>query len=250
VSEPSGPPSGLNPAYGRFSRWYGIRADPFERRARSVGLRLLDVQPGETVLEIGHGTGRALVPLAEDVGSAGRVVGLDLSPAMHRLAEARLRDGDLLERVDLDVADATRLPYADGRFDAAFACFTIEALPEPQTGQAVAECRRVIRRGGRAVVVAISDRDSGLVGRLYRWARARWPWLIDCRPVPVATLLADAGFEVTDTLRLGTWGIPVDAVRGRNPDAVATRGGPIRAPEGASPGPRAGRGGLRVVGDR
>ena len=60
-------------AYDRLSRWYDLLAGWSERPARETGLGLLAAKPGETVLEIGFGTGTSLVKLAEAVGAGGRV---------------------------------------------------------------------------------------------------------------------------------------------------------------------------------
>ena len=150
-------------AYDRASRWSRVE-EPFERRAVAAGLGLLRVQPGERVLELGCGAGGALVALARAVGGAGRVVGLDLSPGMLRLAAARLRRAGLADRAELVVADATAVPFADASFDAVFMSFTLELFDTPEIPLVLAECRRVLRPGGRIGVVSLS-----------RAAPVRWP---------------------------------------------------------------------------
>jgi ubiquinone/menaquinone biosynthesis C-methylase UbiE len=77
-------------SYTRLSKWYD-RFGGSEEPHIAEGLRLLNVQPGERVLEVGFGTGRSLIVLARAVGAAGRVVGIDLSPGMIAVAREQLR---------------------------------------------------------------------------------------------------------------------------------------------------------------
>jgi ubiquinone/menaquinone biosynthesis C-methylase UbiE len=69
-------------AYNRMSKWYDFLAGESEKKYQDIGLRLLNVRPGESVLEIGFGTGQAILALAEAVGETGRVYGLDISEGM------------------------------------------------------------------------------------------------------------------------------------------------------------------------
>jgi ubiquinone/menaquinone biosynthesis C-methylase UbiE len=77
-------------SYTRLSKWYD-RLGGSEAPHIAEGLRLLDVQPGECVLEVGFGTGRSLIALAHAVGSTGRVIGIDLSPGMIAVAREQVR---------------------------------------------------------------------------------------------------------------------------------------------------------------
>ena len=182
-------------AYDRGSRWNRVE-EPFERRAQAVGLELLRVQPGERVLELGCGAGGALVVLARAVGSAGRVVGLDLSPGMIVLAAARLRRAGLAKRAELVVADATSIPWPDVSFDALFMAFTLELFDTPEIPLVLAECRRVLRPGGRIGVVSLSRAAPvRWPTRLYERLHDRFPATLDCRPIHPRLALEAAGFE-------------------------------------------------------
>ena len=72
--------------YNQLSRWYDLLGSASEWRLVLAGLCLLDAKEGEQVLEIGPGTGRALVALARAVGESGRVRGVDISDGMLRIA--------------------------------------------------------------------------------------------------------------------------------------------------------------------
>ena len=97
------------------------------------------------VLEVGVGTGRNLPCFPEDVALSG----IELSPAMLARAEERARR--LGRTVDLRVGDAQRLPFADATFDPVLATLTLCSIPDDVT--AVAEMARVLRPGGRLVLL-------------------------------------------------------------------------------------------------
>src|SRR5512143_1109075 len=71
-------------SYDRMSRFYDVLAGGSERKLRSLALQQLHLRPGESVLEIGFGTGTSLVQMAEAVGGEGQVHGIDISSGMLR----------------------------------------------------------------------------------------------------------------------------------------------------------------------
>lgn len=207
-------------AYDRASRWYRHVEEPFERRARGVGLVLLRVQPGERVLEVGSGAGGALVALARAVGPAGRVVGLDLSPRMISRATVRASRAGMADRVELVVGDATSIPCADASFDASFTAFTLELFDTPEILLVLAECRRVLRPGGRVAVVSLSRSDPvGWPTRLYERLHDRFPATLDCRPIHPRLALEAAGFEHVRSRTIPLWGLRAEAVVAVRPAA-------------------------------
>jgi len=121
---------------------------------RKAGLELLRTRAGESVLEIGFGTGHSLVALAKAVGPKGTVFGVDLSDKMLQRAKTSLAKFNLLARAHLRCADATQLPYEANSMDAVFMSFTVELFDTPEIPTVLRECKRVLRLGGRIVVVA------------------------------------------------------------------------------------------------
>jgi ubiquinone/menaquinone biosynthesis C-methylase UbiE len=95
--------------YDRLSCWYDWFSSG-ERRITKLGLRLLDVQPSEKVLEIGFGTGHALLNLADATGEAGTVAGIDISPGMFSKAFMRVNNSGLSRIITLRLGDTTLLP--------------------------------------------------------------------------------------------------------------------------------------------
>jgi demethylmenaquinone methyltransferase/2-methoxy-6-polyprenyl-1,4-benzoquinol methylase len=199
-------------SYDRLSRWYDALSGSSERKYVEMGLQKLGVREGETVLEIGFGTGHALLALARRVGDAGKVYGMDISEGMRAIAQARVEQAGLSDRVELRVGDAAHLLYEAGAFDAIFMSFTLELFDTPEIPVVLHECRRVLRADGRLGVVAMSGQGGGLALRLYEWAHRALPTLVDCRPILVREALEEASFHVVEATRAAMWGLPVEIV--------------------------------------
>jgi ubiquinone/menaquinone biosynthesis C-methylase UbiE len=116
--------------------------------SKRLMLERMALEPGEAVLEVGCGPGTDVLEMAEVVGTAGRLAGLDASEAM--IAEARRRAGERQIPVTFEVGDVHALPFPDETFDVCRASRLLEHLPD--AGQALSEMVRVTRKGGRVVV--------------------------------------------------------------------------------------------------
>lgn len=200
--------------YDRISPWYDTLVGRFERTARSRGIELLDVEPGERVLDIGAGTGRALVSFGEAVGTEGYATGLDISGGMCTVARRRIVSAGLDDRVAVVRGDAEHLPLVNGSFDALFVSFTLELIDTPALPIVLEECRRVLGDDGRFVVVALSKRDDGIVTSLYERIHERAPRYADCRPIFAQTLLDESGFTVVEAETVPMWGLTIEVVLG------------------------------------
>lgn len=117
--------------------------------ANDHALRLLRLAPGDRVLEVGFGPGRAL-QLAADLVPHGFVAGVDPSVEMIRMASRRNRHHIAAGRVALTLSDGLPLPFADGAFDKVLAIHVLYFWPDP-AGQ-LREIRRVLKPGGRLVL--------------------------------------------------------------------------------------------------
>ena len=197
--------------YDSLSRWYDALAGSSEKRLIDAALLKLGVRPGEQVLEIGFGTGHAILALARAAGDSGRVYGLDISAGMLRVAQQRVDRAGLSCRVELRQGDAARLPFEAGSLDAVFSSFTLELFDTPEIPVVLGECRRVLRGYGRLGVVAMSRQGKhGLMFKLYEWAHDRFPRYVDCRPIYAQAAVQEAGFRLVDTTVTSTWGLPVE----------------------------------------
>ena len=195
--------------YDRMSRAYDRFAGAFEKRLRDLALARLGVTEGEAVLEIGFGTGHCLVQIAEAVGAAGRVCGVDISAGMLEVSRRRLAQAELLDRVALHCGDAAELPYADETCDAVFMSFTLELFDTPEIPIVLGEVKRVLKPNGRLGVVSLSrEYGAPLMLRVYEWLRQRLPQYIDCRPIYVEQALQEAGYRIAHNEKESLWGLP------------------------------------------
>jgi ubiquinone/menaquinone biosynthesis C-methylase UbiE len=197
--------------YTRISRVYDVIADPGERAARERGLDLLDAGPGERILELGFGTGTAMVRIARAVGDRGRVFGVDVSDGMREVAADRVVTAGLSGIVDLVVAAVPPIPVQDAELDAVFMAFTLELFPDDVIPMVLREIQRVLRSGGRLVLVAMDEGDQRhrLVERVYRRLHRYFPHLVDCRPIDVTGLLMQNRFAIRQMETIGVWRLPV-----------------------------------------
>ncbi len=202
--------------YDRLAPIYDVIAAPFEWPVVRAGLELFAPGRGERVLEVGHGTGRALEVLARAVGDTGRVLGVDLSPRMGEVARRRLAKSGLADKVELRTADATTLSLEPASFDGVFSAFTVETIAEADVPRVLASWREMLRPGGRVVLVTMAP-GGGTMASLYAWSHRAFPRLVDCRPLDARALLEAAGFIVERDDRVPLAGLPTALTRALRP---------------------------------
>jgi ubiquinone/menaquinone biosynthesis C-methylase UbiE len=202
--------------YDRISEAYDFLADANEKQARQVGVAALELKPGESVLELGFGTGNEVIDMAKLVGPTGRVSGIDISSGMLAVAQRKLAGNPPPAKVDLRVADARQLPFADGVFDAVYCSFTLELFADADAPLVLKEVRRVLKKEGRFGVVSMSKPKPGqhvsFLEKSYVWMHRHFPHIVDCHPIDVAGTLTAAGFRVVKETSLTIWTMPVAAV--------------------------------------
>lgn len=187
-------------SYGKISRLYPL-AEWFERGARKRALQLLDVREGETVLEIGFGTGFGLVEIAKSVGETGKAYGVDITPEMAKLAKERLEEQGLAKRVELCECDARKMPYESNMFDAIYMATTLELFDTLDIPKVLGEIKRVLKPNGRLAVLSIPKEgyEDSLVLRVYEYLHRRFPKYVSCRPIYVEDSMRDAGYNIMKT---------------------------------------------------
>jgi SAM-dependent methyltransferase len=164
--------------YGQFDPFRGIDQAELERvrpmaallekrsqsaeevAVRTAYLDLLAIQPGESVLDVGCGSGVPLRDMARRVGPAGRAVGLEYSAAFLAIARELVEQEGLAQQIELREGDALALPFADGEFDLALTATVLRHIAGGDRG--VAELARVVKPGGR-VAVFEGDADGCLI---------------------------------------------------------------------------------------
>jgi ubiquinone/menaquinone biosynthesis C-methylase UbiE len=199
--------------YDKISQVYDLIAHHSEEPVRQAGLEQLNARAGETVLEIGFGTGHGLLALTKATGPAGKVYGIDISDGMLAIAQEKLASLGLTERAELACGDGSKLPYPSEMMDAVFMSFTLELFDTPEIPEVLAECMRVLRPGGRIVVVGMSKEGAdGIARHIYEWAHEHFPNLVDCRPIYVRRSIEAAGFLIENVETRTMW-LPVEIVR-------------------------------------
>jgi ubiquinone/menaquinone biosynthesis C-methylase UbiE len=168
--------------------------DEFHIRGRKATLELaekMNLRPESHVLDIGSGLGGPARALAETYGC--QVTGIDLTQAFCDIADVLSGWLGLRGHVAFEQGDATDLPFADDRFDAAMtihAAMNIEAKPRMYE-----EARRVLKPGGRFAVYDVLQGEGGDVLFPVPWARE--PSISHlATPEEMRALLADAGFAL------------------------------------------------------
>lgn len=133
--------------YDRCSGVYDWVLKPWLEAGRGRAMELLDVRPQDRLLEVGVGTGLSFDFYPRRCRQA---VAFDFSAGMLRQARRRL-EANTGPDVGLLQANAERLPFADHSFDRVLAAYVMTVVPD--TSRAVAELLRVVRPGGRVVLI-------------------------------------------------------------------------------------------------
>jgi demethylmenaquinone methyltransferase / 2-methoxy-6-polyprenyl-1,4-benzoquinol methylase len=148
----------------RYDRANDVLSAGVHHRWRRTTVRWSGAREGEAVLDCATGTGDLAIAFKNAVG-AGRVVGTDFVPEMLEIARRKARD------VEFDVADVTRLPFDDASFDISSIAFGIRNVNDP--GRGIAELARVVRKGGRVMILEFGQPPNRAFRTLYDVYRRR-----------------------------------------------------------------------------
>lgn len=146
-------------AYALYSPVYDLLFDWIFHPGRQAAVKLLDIQPGDRILEVGIGTGLNLSLYPPDC----ELVGIDISERMLEKGQAKIEELGL-SNVTLKVMDAGATDFADNEFDRALATYVISAVPDPVG--VLREMRRVVKAGGTLVILNHFRSQKLLVGDL------------------------------------------------------------------------------------
>ncbi len=117
--------------------------------------RKFDLRGMKSILDVGSGAGQIAGHLLEFADPEARITCMDISQPMLRRARQRLKS----DRPAFVVADVTALPFADGSFDGITCGYVLEHVPDPPQG--LSELARVLRPGGRMLLLTTEDNFSG-----------------------------------------------------------------------------------------
>ncbi len=166
------------------------------KSVRKTTVKAARLKAGEAVLDVGCGTGDLTLRAARRVGAEGRAAGIDASPNMIKIA--RRKAAKKSRDVDFRVAPIEDLPFTDGEFDAALSSLMIHHLPDDLKLRGLAEVRRVLKPGGRLVVVDLKP-GKGIVGFLSHLMGHRLP---GDYAEQLRSIISEAGFEDVEILEV------------------------------------------------
>jgi ubiquinone/menaquinone biosynthesis C-methylase UbiE len=192
------------------------RAEHYERQAKQLALRQLDLVAGQRVLHVGVGTGREHAQIHQAIGEHGVVIGYDLARGMLNLTRQQA-DTPLCE------GDASALPFQTAQFDRLFSAYMLDLIPLAEIPHILAEFRRVLHPHGRLVLISLTE-GVDPASRLfvsgwklrYRLNPARFG---GCRPLQITALLSQAGFAAERSVVV-QHGFPSEIVIGGAPPPI------------------------------
>ena len=144
-------------AYAILSPVYDFLFDKVFYPGRVAAIDLLEIKPGDRVLEVGVGTGLNLPLYPRDC----EVTGIDISEGMLRKADERVRTYGMTN-TKLMVMDASKLEFPENSFDRVIATYVISAVPDPV--KTLLEMRRVCKPSGHLVILNHFKSDNPVIG--------------------------------------------------------------------------------------
>lgn len=189
-------PARLQQIYDRTAAFYDDVVAEHQARAKQLAIELLDRHPRQLFLEVGVGTAWAFSRIVAATGVE-QALGIDVSPGMIDVARSRLAKA-ALEGATLTLADARALPVASESIECLLNTYTLEVLPEADIASVLSECRRVLKPGGRIVVVNLTEGEGADAAISEEWKRgyaADPEYYSGSRPLLLAPLIEQMGFK-------------------------------------------------------
>ena len=168
-----------------------------ERAFREKLLRLAHLGPGESVLDVGCGTGTLAIAAKRVAGAAGRVHGIDASPEMIARAERKATKAGV--EVVFQNALAQALPFPDAQFDVVLSTVMLHHLTRKVREQAAAEMRRVLKPGGRVLAVDFGGNTAKKKRLLNHFHRRHGHVALS----DILALLGEAGLKIIESGEMG-----------------------------------------------
>jgi ubiquinone/menaquinone biosynthesis C-methylase UbiE len=182
------------PRFYDFLAWAVMLGREGAFREKVIDLGRL--KPGESVLDVGCRTGTLAITAKRRVGSTGRACGIDASPEMIARASEKARKAGIDVEFKNEVIDA--LPFPDAQFDAVLSTLMLHHLPRKLRDDSAREIRRVLKPGGRVLVVDFggAEPQRGFLPHFHQRHG-------HVKPAEVTALLSSAGLNVVDSGAMG-----------------------------------------------
>jgi ubiquinone/menaquinone biosynthesis C-methylase UbiE len=201
--------------YTQTAPMYDLWAFLTETKARQRSLVLAQIQDGMSILEVAIGTGLTFQEILK-ANPKGQNVGVDLTPAMLDKAEARIKKLGM-NNYQIAVGDAYDLKFANAQFDLLMNNYMFDLLPETDFVTVLREFRRVLKPGGRLVLVNMTKGER-FYERFWETVYTINPrWLGGCRGVMLSGPLQEAGFTHITREAISQFGFPSEIISARLP---------------------------------
>lgn len=186
--------SNVKKHYAQVSFLYGFFEKIFENKLREKSLKILQPRKGEVILEVGTGTGCALLEISRTVGLFGKVFGIDINKKMLKLSKKRLNKQ---KRAFLFQADAINLPFEKDFFDAVYVIGTLDVLNLEGVVFRLEEFKRVLKPEGRIVLGSLNKKKKPpILFSFYRLLQKFFPNHFISRPIKIEKLVRDSGYII------------------------------------------------------
>ncbi|MBR1490155.1 MAG: bifunctional demethylmenaquinone methyltransferase/2-methoxy-6-polyprenyl-1,4-benzoquinol methylase UbiE [Bacteroidales bacterium] len=152
----------IAPTYDKLNHIMSLSVDKLWRRHALK--EIVDGTP-QRILDVACGTGDSTISIARAAAEGTKVTGADISEGMMALVMEKAGKAGVKDRIDLQVADGEALPYEEGTFDRVTCAFGIRNFEHKEKG--LAEFRRVLKPGGKAVILELSVPQNKVVRWVY-----------------------------------------------------------------------------------
>jgi len=153
---------GIAPSYDKLNHLMSLGVD---RLWRKRSLKAIVDGTQQQILDVACGTGDSTIAIAQKAALGSRVVGVDISEGMMAFVMRKAAHEGVHDRIRLQVADAENLPFPEGSFHRVNCAFGIRNFEHKDQG--LSEFYRVLKPGGKAVVLELSVPSNRTVRRIY-----------------------------------------------------------------------------------
>ena len=150
---------------GKYDLMNDLMSGGIHRIWKRYTIEMSGVRPGHQVLDIAGGTGDLTIKFSRLVGNEGQVILADINDSMLKVGRDRLCDRGVIKNVHFTQADAQHLPFADNTFDCITIAFGLRNVTDKEL--ALRSMLRVLKPGGRLLVLEFSRPTSGLLEKVY-----------------------------------------------------------------------------------
>ena len=201
--------------YTQTAPIYDLWGSLTETKARKKSLQLAQIRDGISILEIAIGTGLTFKEIVM-ANPNGENFGVDLTPAMLEKAKGRITTLGI-KNFEISVGDAYELKFPDQKFDLLMNNYMFDLLPERDFITVLMEFRRVLKPGGRLILVNMTQGEHFYERFWETVYRINPRWLGGCRGVLLSRAVREAGFTDLARQTVSQFGFPSEIIAAKIP---------------------------------